>query len=288
MIILQHDWFEAFAQNESAWCTYKGKEKTVHGTVTKNHSKEFNISKSDREITVGFENTKTTFLSPCRRFDADSFTFRFLDVSPNESLFVKNGENKVEVFDVDRHEIRKEVQFISTPQLVRFFPSGKVLLVADYNQLKVVDIATGTVARTLIGHSGEINQTQFIGPGRNIVSFSSDGTCKLWEMSSAECIATILDGGSGPINSGLVVSGKKLYEKPEKFFGEGNEFCWIGTESGKLIGKELFGDGVFSEELDSAINAMCYSEGRLFVGTQKGTLYRVVTNDFQVLNSQKV
>ena len=198
---------------------------------------------------------------------------------------MKNGDNKVEVFDVDRHEVRKELQFVTAPQLVRFFPSGKVLLVADYNQLKVVDIATGTVARTLIGHSGEISQTQFIGPGRNIVSFSSDGTCKLWEMSSAECIGTILEGGNGPINTGLIVSGKKLCEKPEKFFGEGNEFCWIGTESGKLIGKEIFGDVVFSEELDSAINAMCYTEGKLFVGTQKGSVYRVVTNDFKVFTA---
>ena len=63
---------------------------------------------------------------------------------------MKNGDNKVEVFDVDRHEVRKELQFVTAPQLVRFFPSGKVLLVADYNQLKVVDIATGTVARTRV------------------------------------------------------------------------------------------------------------------------------------------
>ena len=232
------------------------------------------------------EKTKTTFVPPSKKYDADSFTYRYLDVSPNETLFVKNGESKVEIFDVDRHEIRRSIEMITTPDLVRFFPSGKVLLIGDYNQLKVVDCATGTIARTLTGHSGQINEVGFIGPGRNLVSYSADGTVKMWEMSSGEMIANILDGGHGPVNTGCIVKGGETDKTEHRmFFGTGDEFCWIGTETGKIIGKTLFGEIVLVEQLDSAVNAMCNIDKKLFVGTQNGTLYRIVTNDYKVFSS---
>ena len=206
-----------------------------------------------------------------------------MDVSPNETLFVKNGDSKVEIFDVDRHEIRRSIEMITTPDLVRFFPSGKVLLIGDYNQLKVVDCATGIVARTLTGHSGQINDVDFIGPGRNLVSYSTDGTVKLWEMSTGQMIQNILNGGHGSVNTGCIVKGgEKDKMEHDMFFGMGDEFCWIGTETGKIIGKTLFGEITFTEKLDSAINTMCYIDQILFVGTQNGTLYRIVTNDYKV------
>ena len=52
MIILQHDWHEAFKQGESAWVTYKDGEKLIHGRVTKNHSKEFQIEKKDTKLII--------------------------------------------------------------------------------------------------------------------------------------------------------------------------------------------------------------------------------------------
>ena len=283
MLILQHDWAEAFTNNEGAWCTYKTTEKVIHGKVTKHHSTEFNVERKEKTITISYDQTTTTFQQPDKWYNADSFTHRFLDISPNETLLVKSGANKVDVFDVERHATRRQIDTVTTPGLIRFFPSGQVLLVADYNQLKVIDIASGQVARTLIGHAGEVNQVAFLGPGRNIVSFSSDGTVHLWEM-SAGVGETLIGGGHGPINTGCIVTAPtKVKCDKDNYFGNGDEFIWAGTETGKIIGKRLFDEKLaYIEQLDGAINAMCSIDMQLFVGTQSGTLYRIVTNDYQV------
>jgi len=283
MIILQHDWAEAFTNNEGAWCTFKDTEKVVHGRVTKNHSKEFAIERIGNKISISYDQATTTFQQPDKCFNADSFTHRYLDVSPNETLLVKSGQNKVDVFDVERHATRREIETITSPNLIRFLPSGQVLLVADYNQLKVIDIASGHVARTLVGHTGEVNEVAFIGPGRNIVSFSSDGTIRMWEVSSGVG-ETLVEGGHGPINAGCIVTAPTpVKSDKENYFGDGSEFIWAGTETGKIIGKRLFDEKLaFTEQLDGAINAMCSIDMQLFVGTQRGTLYCIVTNDYQI------
>ena len=72
-----------------------------------------------------------------------------MDVSPNESLFIKSGESCVEVFDPELSEVRRSISTTTTPQVAKFFPSGQVLLIADHNILRIADVGSGTVARNV-------------------------------------------------------------------------------------------------------------------------------------------
>lgn len=83
-----------------------------------------------------------------------------------QSLVVRNGPGCLEIIDADTLENRRKVIFSAIPQIARFFPSGKVLAVAEHNVIHVTDIATGTKARTLKGHSSTINDIAFFGAGK--------------------------------------------------------------------------------------------------------------------------
>ena len=86
-LILQHDWAEAFSSNESAWCTLKRKDGNIHGKITKLYSKEFDISNENNEtLEVKYENFKTKFIAPNKKYDALSFRYRYLAISPNQEI----------------------------------------------------------------------------------------------------------------------------------------------------------------------------------------------------------
>ena len=137
------------------------------------------------------------------------------------------------------------------------------------------------------GHGSSVNETQFIGPGRNFISVSSDGKCFMWETSTGKIISTILDGGHGALNSVCLgsISSATSGERPELFFGEGNEFCWIGTESGDIIGKSIFEEKcAFLQNFGSPINAIVVGDsGTVYAGTQDGALVLVKTNNHEVM-----
>ena len=72
---------------------------------------------------------------------------KYLDISPNESLFIKNGESCIEIFDPELSEVRRSISTTTTPQVAKFFPSGQVILIADHNVLRIADVGSGTVVR---------------------------------------------------------------------------------------------------------------------------------------------
>ena len=140
--------------------------------------------------------------------------------------------------------------------------------------------------REMSGHGSSVNGVEFIGPGRNFISVSSDGKCFMWETSTGEIISTLLDGGHGALNSICLgaTSSATCGERPELFFGDGNEFCWIGTESGDIIGKSILGEKCeFLQNFGSSINVLVVGDsGTVFAGTQDGALILVKTNNHEV------
>ena len=136
------------------------------------------------------------------------------------------------------------------------------------------------------GHGSSVNEVEFIGPGRNFISVSSDGKCFMWETSTGKIISTILDGGHGALNSICLgcSSSATCDKRPELFFGDGNEFCWIGTDSGDIIGKSILEEKcAFLQNFGSPINAMVLdNNGTVYAGTQDGALILVKTNNYEV------
>jgi WD40 repeat protein len=59
------------------------------------------------------------------------------------------------------------------------------------NTIKLWDITSGQLIRTLTGHSGWIRLTVDLLNSQTLVSGSSDQTIKLWNWSTGECLATI-------------------------------------------------------------------------------------------------
>ena len=58
----------------------------------------------------------------------------------------------------------------------------------------MVEVATGKVLHTLLGHSGAIDAIAFSPDGRHVASGSSDGTVRVWSVRTGQPITHALAG----------------------------------------------------------------------------------------------
>jgi eukaryotic-like serine/threonine-protein kinase len=75
---------------------------------------------------------------------------------------------------------------------VRFSPDGTLLAVSTGLDIEIHDGATGTLLRTLRGHTQRINDLTFTPDGLRLVSGSYDRTVCLWNVASGERDAVLL------------------------------------------------------------------------------------------------
>jgi len=69
-------------------------------------------------------------------------------------------------------------------------PDGQHLAMCGMDDAYLVEVDTGQVVRTFIGHTSNVNSVAFSPDGMQILSGSRDSTAKLWDAATGTCIRT--------------------------------------------------------------------------------------------------
>ena len=87
---------------------------------------------------------------------------------------------------------------------VCYSPDGKYLVSAsgvNDHTIKLWELATGKVVKTLTGHTGDINSVTYSLDGAYLANASTDddGTVKIWEVRTWNCVKTLKANGGGAL-----------------------------------------------------------------------------------------
>ena len=83
---------------------------------------------------------------------------------------------------------------------VAFSPDGRMIASGGVGAIRLWDVVTGQVLRSLEGHTGPVTSVAFSPDGKTLASGSNDATIKLWDVTSGRELLS-LDGHSGLIHS---------------------------------------------------------------------------------------
>lgn len=106
--------------------------------------------------------------------------------SPNGDLIATgSNDNTIKIWDVNSGE---QINSFSEPtnkntDCVAFSPDGNLIASSSLKVIRIWDVMTGKIQKTLTGHTTWVRCVQFSPNGRMLASSSSDGTVLLWDIS---------------------------------------------------------------------------------------------------------
>lgn len=171
----------------------------------------------------------------------------------------------------------------------KFFPSGLVVLSGGADiRLKIWSAEDGSSPVTLIGHTRGLNDACPVEKGKNVVSVSRDGQCKLYDVGEAKCLSTFakydtivnacaIQNLSSVTFAKLDISSQNEDEfYSEREVGTENKIVALGGEDGFLRLVALRSRKQFVElNCESAVNCCCFlNETTVVCGTQDGFVFQ--------------
>ncbi|WP_197442797.1 caspase family protein [Lignipirellula cremea] len=81
--------------------------------------------------------------------------------------------------------------FASHDSPVMFSPDHLLLAIGDAEDVRLIDVATGKLLRTITGHSEPVLSITFTQDGERLVTTSADQTCRIWNTATGERIASL-------------------------------------------------------------------------------------------------
>jgi WD40 repeat protein len=124
--------------------------------------------------------------------------------SPDGRLLASGSSDQtIKLWDVaSGREVRTLTGHISPVESVAFSPDGRLLASGScgryesgrgcvQGEIKLWDVASGSLVRTLSGHTGGVRSVAFSPDGRLLASGSKDTTIKLWEVASGREVRTL-------------------------------------------------------------------------------------------------
>ena len=101
----------------------------------------------------------------------------------DKTVCVTNIESGMELFKLVHPNIPLGVAFTSDV--------GQLVTGCRDSQIRIWDLETGELTRTLNGHRGSVNDFDLSPNGKLLASSSSDNTVRLWEFDSGKLLATL-------------------------------------------------------------------------------------------------
>ena len=115
-----------------------------------------------------------------------------LAYSPDGALLaVASGGIGVWLYDAQTYQERALLTGFVTR--VAFSPDGATLASASSKEIRLWDVATGTLQHTLTGHTDEVFSVAFSPDGRTLASGSWDGPIRLWDVATGTVRQTLTE-----------------------------------------------------------------------------------------------
>lgn len=102
-----------------------------------------------------------------------------------------------------------------------------------YYQIRLWDLHTGKLLRSLCGHSGPISDVAFSSDGRTLASSSGDRTVKLWDVASGQELRTLVGHTTGVSSVAFSPDDTKVVS------GAGDNIRLWNASSGTLLGSKV-------------------------------------------------
>ncbi len=119
------------------------------------------------------------------QYRGDSNYITSMEFSPDNKMLASTGfHGDVKLWRVSNWELIGTLPTSSTVTDLSFSPDSSKLVSVDYEEVNLWSLNNGENLVTLRGHTGWVNATAFSPEGTSLTSGGSDGTLRLWDVTS--------------------------------------------------------------------------------------------------------